>query len=470
MEISEPAMELSAVRHLASGLALATALAALGLASSGCETVDIPEAKAESVILITLDTWRADAFGAGGDPEIRTPAIDRFFRRSIQFAEAYSPVPSTLASHTSMLTGAWPTHHGVPANLWPVPEDILSLAEILSERDFSTAAFLSSAVLNKTFRLGQGFDVYNFKPVALARDDSPWRPAFRTLHRAQTWWESTPGRRFLWVHLWEAHFPYEPNPLFVEVYDPGYEGEAVGTMEYLIHLWKYRGSMAEPDREHLIALYHAEITGLDRFLGRFLDELDTEDALIVLTSDHGESLGEHNLPFKHGPHVYRGDVQVPLAVLSPGAAPAVAGALVRTIDFPRTTLRQLGLDDRMLPEESADLMDWVHAEGGLPVFGVASSPSSELEDGTYPSVSMQRVVRLPGAALVETPFRNRREWFYRDADPGELSSSRVPKSSLADSLRSELDDWIEDARYRPGYAPITDSFLREQVRSLGYLD
>ena len=423
-----------------------------------------------SVLLVTIDTWRADALGAGGDPRIKTPYLDRLFRRNLQFAQTWSPVPTTLASHTSLLSGAWPTNHGVPANLWPVPEDVLTLPEILSERGFATAAFVSSAALDSEFGLDQGFDKYNFKAIAYEQSDAPWRPAFRTLFRAKTWWDETTGPKFLWVHLWEAHFPYEPVPALARAYDPDYTGTADGSMAQLTRLWRDPDPPPEADRRHIIALYHAEVTGIDRVLGGFLDEIDTSATVVVVTGDHGESLGEHNLSFKHGPHVFAGDVRVPLVVAAPGYGPKVSGAQVRTIDVPRTLLRLLGLDDSMLPEESADLLEWADGGAGLPVFTVATQPWEEIDDDVYPNTSLQRGLHLPDAAYVETPFLDRSAWFDRTRDPGELFPVPFPGDGRPDSLRSALDRWIGAARYRPDYRPVEQENLREQLRSLGYVD
>jgi arylsulfatase A-like enzyme len=451
---------------------LALAALALALAGGGCSRPTPPPATAGSLLLVTIDTWRADAFGAGGHPDVRSPALDRLFRNGRQFAETYSPVPTTLASHTSLLSGAWPTTHGVPANLWPVPEDVTTLAEILSDRGFATGAFLSSAALDAAFNLDQGFDKYNFKAVAFAEDDAPWRPGVRTLHRARTWWEEHAGeRRFLWIHLWEPHFPYEPHPTLVKAYDPGYAGEANGSMEWIMQWWESPAPPPEADLRHVVALYHAEITGLDRALRLFLDLTDLDDTILVVTGDHGESLGEHNLTFKHGPNVFPADVQVPLALLAPGLAPGVSGAQVRTIDVPRAALRLLGLDESGLPEEAGNLLDWADGGRGLPVFGVATQPWVEMDDDVYPCTPLQRVVRTPEAAYVETPYRERTAWFDRRIDPGELVALPPPiGSTLPDSLRGELDRWIEAGTYRPDYRPMERNDLREQLRSLGYLE
>lgn len=430
-----------------------------------------PEPAARSLLLITIDTWRGDAFGAGGDPSTRTPQIDRFFRQSVQFSRAFAPVPTTLASHTSLLTGAWPTRHGVPANLWPVPEDVTTLAEILSAKGFETAAFVSSVVLHESYGLDQGFDVYNFKVIATAELEQPWRPAPMTLRRAFLWWDRKEDPRFLWVHLWEPHAPYEPAPVFARLGDPGYEGPASGSMDYLMDTWDGGAERMDPeDVAHVEALYRAEIEGLDRVLGRFLDAVHAEGQMVVLTSDHGESLGEHGLFFKHGTHVYPADLHVPLAIRAPGVPPGLTGALVRTIDVPRTVLRRLRVDDRGLPEEGEDLLQWSPEDPGAVTFGVASQPEQRMAHDRYPCAPLQQTIRTPRWTRVETPYERTGDWFDSARDPGELDAVPGPGGAVADSLRGALHGWIGEGTFRPGYGPSGAEELREQVRSLGYID
>lgn len=458
-------------RRASGGVRLAGFLLAClpAIIASGCDgSLRVPVAR--SVMLITIDTWRAGFLGAGGDPGIRTPALDRFFRSAVQFSRTFSPVPTTLASHTSLLSGAWPTRHGVPANLWKVPDDVTTVAEILTAHGFDTAAFVSSAALDPEFNLDQGFSTYNFKPVQLEQHESPWRPAARTLQRCLTYWNDTPSPRFLWAHLWEPHFPYEPPPILARLYDPDYRGTANGSMKYLMKAWGATEPLPDRDRQHVIQLYRAEITELDRTLGQFLDRVDLDDAVVVVTSDHGESLGEHGLEFKHGPQVFSADVRVPLALKAPGLESGVSNAMVRTIDVPRTILRLAGVDDSALPEEAGNLLDWTHGGAGLPAFAVATQPWAMRAEGTYPNMNLQRIVRVPEAAYAETPYLKEVAWFDRTDDPGEVESLPFPDTALADSLRSSLDDWIDEARYRPGYAPVGSEPLREQLKALGYIE
>jgi arylsulfatase A-like enzyme len=428
-----------------------------------------PRPDARSFVLVTIDTWRADGMGAGGHPAVRTPHLDRFFRGAAQFADAFAPAPTTLSSHATLLTGEWPTGHGVPRNGWPLPEGVPTLAEALRRAGFRTGAFVSSAALDPTFGLARGFDVYDAELTRAVARDQAWRPAAGTLERARTWWRARHGRRFLWVHLFEPHSPYEPAPQDFALYDTGYRGSADGSMDFLFAMWEDASLLPEDARAHLESLYHAEITGLDRAVGDFLRELASEsDVLAVVTADHGESLGEHGLRFKHGPWVYDGDVRVPLALRGPGVPAGVSGATVRTLDVPRTALAWLGVPSDLAPE-GADLRDWVRGGAGLAAFSEASMPWDVEPPDAYPNLRKQRAVRTSEWSFVETPWTGRAEWYRRAEDPAETGEPSEPPPGAGADLARALGEWI--GRGRPREEPSRlDPRVLERLRSLGYVD
>jgi len=420
---------------------------------------------AESAVLLTIDTWRADRFGAGGHPTVRTPHLDRFFRRGTQFCDAFSPVPTTLASHASLLSGEWPTGHGVPRNGWPLPEEVVTLPQILGPAGIACGAFVSSAALDPAFGLARGFDVYDFAASREVARDQAWRPARETLARAERWWDATGGRRFLWVHLFEPHFPYDPDPIDFALYDTGYRGEADGSMDFLFAVWDDASKLDGGGRAHLEALYHAEITGLDRAVGGLLERLSAEDrVVVVVTSDHGESLGEHGLDFKHGPHVFPADVQVPLAVRGGGYGESLADALVCTVDVPRTLLDALGVPAE-LPRGAGSLAE----RGRGRAFAEASMPWNVEEAGVYANAYKQRAVRTRDWSCIVTPWRRETLWFDRRRDPGELVPLPAPDPSVAEELVADLDAWIAQGKHRPAPATV-DPALLERLRALGYIE
>ncbi|MGH2571829.1 MAG: sulfatase [bacterium] len=439
---------------------------AIVLVLAGAAGCSPPSPPADDAVLVTIDTWRADRFGAGGHPRVRTPHLDRFFRGSTQFCDAFSPVPTTLASHASLLSGEWPTGHGVPRNGWPVPAEVVTLGEILRPHGFSTAAFVSSAALDRAFGLDQGFDVYDFEPAREVERDQSWRPADETLARAVRWWDAASGRRLLWVHLFEPHFPYDPAAVDFALYDTGYRGGANGSMDFLFAAWEDPALLDGGGSAHLEALYHAEITGLDRALGRFLARLEEEErTIVVVTSDHGESLGEHGLHFKHGPHVFAGDVAVPLAVRGPGFGSALSDALVRTIDVPRTVLERLGVEAD-LPDGAGSLAT---SARDRPAYAEASMPWNVEEEGAYANARKQRAIRTRDWTCVVTPWRDETLWFDRRRDPGELEPRPAPDGHVAQELLRDLSEWIGRGRHR---APPTavDPALLERLRAIGYVN
>lgn len=427
-----------------------------------------PAAPGPSAILVTIDTWRADRFGAGGHPHVRTPHLDRFFRGATQFADAWAPAPTTLSSHATLLTGLWPSGHGIPRNGWPLPDDVPTLAESMRRARVATGAFVSSAALDSVFGLGRGFDVYDAHSTRAVARDQAWRPAEETLALATDWWSRTRGRRFLFVHLFEPHFPYEPRREDFALYDTGYRGPANGSMDFLFALWAEPALFTPQARAHLESLYHAEITGLDRAMGRFLETLAREeDVLVAVTADHGESLGEHGLRFKHGPNVYEGDVRVPLAVRGAGP-PRVTGAVVRTIDVARTLVDWFELPAG-LAADGVDLRSAGDANTDLAAYAEASMPWDVERAGEYPNAHKQRAVRTAEWTLIETPWRGEAQWIRRAEDPGELRDASPPPPDAPAALVTLLRGWISRGAPRERPSGI-DPAVRERLRSIGYID
>ncbi len=448
------------------------ALLGFGLLATSCSPR--PDAPA-SAVLITIDTWRSDRLGAAGHPDLRTPHLDRFFRGGLQFEEAFAQIPTTLPSHVSMLTGTWPTEHGVPRNVWEVPDDLTTLAEILSAHGFDTGAFVSSAALDASTQVGQGFDVFDDDISRGTGGLDAWRPTRETLQRALPWWRERKASAFLWVHLFEPHLPYRPDPGWATLYRRGpdlHGGEA--KVEWVTGMWKEKSLFTDEVRAYLEALYDAEVSGLDRALAPLLRELESRpDAAVILTSDHGESMGEHNLYFKHGPKVFPADVRVPMVVRGPGADPGVSGAVVRTIDVPGTLLAQLGVDAE-LPVDADNLLDPAVRTRGLTAFSVASAPHDApahlFVPGEYANLRMQRAVRRGDETVIRTPWQaDRAVAFDRSTDPDELRAKRVEELEAGADLLAEGDAWMTDPRVTSDEIRM-DPQLEEQMRALGYLD
>ncbi|HWS71702.1 MAG TPA: sulfatase, partial [Thermoanaerobaculia bacterium] len=243
-----------------------------------------PKASPPSILFVTLDTTRADAIG----PEatgITTPAFNAIAAQGRRYRFAYTAVPQTLPSHTSMMTGLYPAGHGVHENARAVPPQRALLAEQLRGAGYHTAAFVSAFALARRFGLARGFETYDDDFGA----DRAERTARETTDRVLAWLPHRPagGPLFLWVHYYDPHFPYTPPEPFASKYakDP------------------YRG----------------EVASMDEQLGRLVAAVRAQlgDVAIVLVGDHGEGLGEHGEQ-QHGNLLYQSTMHVPLVIAGPG--------------------------------------------------------------------------------------------------------------------------------------------------------
>jgi len=273
-----------------------------------------------SVLLVTLDTTRADALSGDAKSRALAPRIAALAESGVRFPRAYTVAPLTLPAHASLLTGLVPPRHGVRDNgVTALPDSASTLAEVLRERNFETAAFVSALVLDRGFGLDQGFERYD-QPALVNREsatDPVERPASETARLAAAWLEQREHDRpfFLWVHLYDPHIPYAPSAE---------------------HLARAGGDA-----------YRGEIAALDDAVGVLVDALaaadEGDETLIAITADHGESLNEHGEP-THGALCYEAAVRVPLVFHFPGTPPAPGPVrLASLVDLFPTLLARLGV-------------------------------------------------------------------------------------------------------------------------------
>ena len=274
----------------------------------------------QNVLLITIDTLRADALSSYGGPA-ETPNLDRLARRGARFSFAHSHAVVTLPSHTSILSGLLPYEHGMRDNSgFRVRAGTPTLATRLKARGFSTGAFVAGFPLTKRFGLTPGFDVYDDQipeTRGVVEISMPERPADVVVSRAREWIGAQSGQFFAWVHLFDPHSPYRPPADLASRY------------------------ASQP--------YHGEVAFVDRALGPLFDRLASlpRATLVVVTADHGESLDEHG-ELTHGMFAYEATLHVPLIVarVDPRAASApdgiVVDAAVRHIDIAPTVLEAVG--------------------------------------------------------------------------------------------------------------------------------
>lgn len=316
----------SSLRSVVDGAARAVgeilALGFVSLPSTGCGRAEVVDAR--SVLLVTFDTTRADRIGAYGFDGAHTPTLDRLASGGLVFEHAVAPTPITLPSHVSILTGLYPSAHGVHDNAgFELSGDATLVSEVLAGEGFRTGAFVGAYVLDRRFGLDQSFEVYRgpagqgLGTVAMVR-----RPASDVVDDAIAWFESVAPteRYFVWLHLYDPHEVPEPP---------------------------------EPWRSRLSNRYDAAIAFADAELGRLLDFLDdrhlSDGLLTVVTADHGESLGEHGEQ-SHGMFVYDAVMRVPLILSGSGlSAPARVERAVTTASIAPTLLELVGISSAAMP-------------------------------------------------------------------------------------------------------------------------
>lgn len=271
------------------------------------------------VVLVTIDTLRADALGFAGNRRAETPTLDRLATQGLVFEHAHAHNVVTLPSHVNILTGLYPYQHGVRDNTgFRLDSSIPTVATWLKERGYATGAFVGAFPLDSRFGLARGFDVYDDRyPKGKTSLDfeMPERPAPEVIAAARKWYAQNAGRpRFLWVHLYDCHAPYRPRPPFAERYrDNPYLGEVAAVDEALKPL-------------------------LDPFL-----DGQAPPTLVLVTADHGEALGDHE-ELTHGLFAYEATLHVPLVVWRRGAvAPGKSQAAAGHVDIAPTILAAAGI-------------------------------------------------------------------------------------------------------------------------------
>ncbi|MHC4946302.1 MAG: sulfatase, partial [Planctomycetota bacterium] len=298
-------------------------LGALSLAVGCGDPLENPGNKPYNILLITIDTLRADRLGAYGYEKIETPVLDRLAEEGVLFKNAFTPTPLTLPAHTSLMTGTYPTFHGVRNNgIFHARSSLVTLAEVLKERGYATAAMIAAYVLDAEFGLDQGFDLYDDAIETIEGEESffayPERKAEEITRLAMRFLRKQGDRPFfLWAHYFDPHDRFEPPPRFARAY-PGQP---------------YDGEVAYVDEQIGVLMKLLDIRGL------------AEDTLVIVAGDHGEGLMDHG-EANHGTLVYDTTIQVPLifhqADLFP--SPSIQEAPVSLLDIMPTLMDLLNIE------------------------------------------------------------------------------------------------------------------------------
>ena len=452
------------VRSLPVRAALAAALLLGGCAA--------PEPAAPpNVLILVIDALRPDHLGCYGYGRPTSPAIDALARRGVLFADATSPASYTRAAVPSIFTSVHPGAHGVLSqgrNVEVLSDDYLTLAEILRERGYRTAAWMPNPSLHRTFNFGQGFDLYDddFPNDRLGDPDSH-ETAKKLRRRALPWLRREPGRPWLaYLHYRDVHAPWAPPPPYDRMFAP-----ADAPAEGWVDVPKER---LPEDAAMYRALYDGDLRYTDDQLGRFLGELERAGLLantaVFLTSDHGEAFHEHGT-WTHGNGLYEEEVRVPLiAVLPDGAhAGTRVTAPVQTTDIYPTVLELLGVEPPEQVQGRSLLRTLAEPDPERAVFAEARVTKR----GRETSGTQLVAVRRGGWKLIYNRDRREGELYHLAVDPGEtrdlVATERDRARELHRLLRAFDAANARQARWRAGQEGLPGDVV-EGLRSLGYIE
>ena len=377
------------------------------------------------IILITIDTLRADAVGFAGNKRVKTPFLDALAGRGIIFTNAHAHNVITLPSHVNILTGLYPFQHGVRENAgFKLDPRHATIATMLKQQNYATGAFVGAFPLDSRFGLRQGFDIYddNYgKGEATVDFVVQERRAAAVLESAVKWWRANAARkRFMWIHLYDVHAPYAPPQPFHGQYTDN----------------EYLGEVAYVDSE------------LQSQLGPVLDA--DAAALVIMTADHGEALGDHG-ERTHGLFAYESTLKIPLVIAGAHLQHRVENAYVRHVDIVPTILDVAGAKPPS-PLPGASLLGPV-----APRDSYFESLSASLNRGWAPLTGIihhdLKYIDLPVAELYDLPH-----------DPRELSNLREQRRRDADEARRLLAPMLVASSVRT-----IDAEEAARLRSLGYV-
>ena len=402
-----------------------------------------PTAPKRNVLLITIDTLRADRLGCYNSRFVETPNIDKIAAQGVLFEKTITPVPLTLPSHTSILTGRYPAEHGIRDNgFYRLPKGYPTLATELKKAGFSTAAFVSSHTLNDIYGLNQSFDVYDDLSLAdktrSFMSDRSERPANETTTKVIEWLKKNPKQPFfLWVHYFDPHVPYDPPSPYREQYPK----------------MPYEGEVAFTDHE----------------VGRLMESVKEQNldsnTLIILTADHGESLGEHG-ESTHGIFLYRSTMMVPLIFKGPGVPAAKKiKTMVRLIDICPTILSYTNAN-KSFKSSGRDLLQIITGRAipsSEPIYIETEGPLNLMGWSPLKGLRTERFKFIAAPA---------NELYDVESNPAENQNLITSQPDTANDMRKKVLKM--EAIFSKSSNPAAAEFFpeaeaRERLESLGYV-
>jgi arylsulfatase A-like enzyme len=478
-------------------ISLALSIGICVCALLGCSAP--PEPYDGHVLLLTVDALRPDYMSMNGYDRPTTPFLDSLVAGGHYFEGAISPVPRTTPAVASLLTGAYPHSTAVRKLADPLGQEAVSMAEYMSSIGYQTMAVVTNTLLVEERGFAQGFDIYDW--------NGDWRIATTTTKRALSLLDEMDPNRpvFAWVHYIDPHAPYHTDPNLILLMDPDYTGRyergfgwggypGAPTRPHSAFpedLPKseatHRNPLPEEVNEHIRRLYAADILFTDSQIRRLVEALHArlgEEWIVIFTSDHGESFGEHDHYFDHGDYVYNEALRVPLSVTLPESHPlrgsGRCSGWVSLVDVVPTLFDLIG---REPPAEMAAVMEGRSLAACMRGEKLRPAPVfAESGHSFYPGLVRRRqrndvagrfrTVYLDEWKLIWTPFLPEEEaWelYHVATDPEESLDLYSPDLPVVSVLEEHLKAWLEKAKAEPEARPLSDADM-EALRSLGYVE
>jgi arylsulfatase A-like enzyme len=474
--------------------ALVPFLLSPGGAGAVAESAEAPQ---PNLLLLTIDTLRSDCLGCYGHPAVSTPAIDGLAGESALFLDAVCEMPLTTPSHAAVLSSTYPATNKALGNQYLFKEGFSTLSQILNRRrGYRCAAFISGFPLDRRFGLSRGFHVYDdrfFRHTGIWRNSllqilarfksggAIERRADDTTNAALEWLRANrEGRFFLWIHYFDPHAPYEAPPPFDEMYRntlPVRPAVSAEEKNSIFRALGRKGGAAEAGPDNLnrpVEQYLGEISYVDHQIARIFSLLRDaglwHDTLVVFTSDHGESLTEHDYLFQHGEFLYEPSVSVPLIIKRPGGA---AGGLrieesVQLIDIAPTVLGVLGIQ----PPSTFQGRDLLPLMSGRNA-GSAGRPAFIENTDRTPQYRPRklRAVRTKHWKYIFSPDDGAAEIYNLADDPGETVNLAGQADEMGARLKAWMDRWPEVTGGGSGRAKeiLLDEETGRKLKELGYV-
>jgi arylsulfatase A-like enzyme len=458
--------------------------------------------EAMNLLMISIDTLRADHLGCYGNDSVLTPCLDRLAEKGALFSQAFCQIPGTNPSHATAMTGLYPPVHGSRFNGIPIRPETVTLAETLKKAGYATGAFISCSAMDKEISgLQKGFDTYNqdlfpshlnqqiyhLFPMKIARRlglfSSAERKGERVNESAIPWLRSRGSAPFfLWVHYFDPHVLYDPPPPYDVMYTGGLDSDLNFDIALLKNIGESKINLSREDVAYYRGKYCGEISYTDYCISVLLDELEkaglAENTAVILFADHGESLGEHNYYFFHGKYLYEPSLRVPLLISWPGmpARGITIDRMVRLIDIAPTVLSLLGIpappgmqgrdltpliEGRELPQapaygENSARFYYQAGQAFIPVY----------EDKLYS-------IRTENWKYIEKEGGRFRELYDLKADYEEQRNLAPRHPEIVASLSRELAKYVDMGKTDPLAEQEEASFDRDLLKKLeilGYIE